>query len=54
MTVMAFRLPFDCKFTIVVFALSGIFKRCTVDGVEEKNLKYRKRVSVLRVLIRLI
>lgn len=36
MTMMAFRLLFDCKFTIVAFALSIIFKLCSLDVVEEK------------------
>lgn len=41
MTVMALRLPFDCKFTILMFALSAIFKLCSVDDVEDE-LKMQK------------
>lgn len=54
MTVMAFSLPFIVNSQLDFFASSAIFKLCSVDGVEEKNLQYRKWVLLLRVLTRLI
>jgi len=54
MPVKGFRLPFDCKFTFVVFALSAVFKLCSVDGVEEQNLEQRRWVLVLGILIKLM